>query len=204
MTQTQLEIFPRREDTIISTYTRLTALLAAVGTRDISIVKILIQHGAIVNFPASGPVKRTPLQRAAEIGSMEMASLLLEHGAEVNAPPARDGGGTALQLAAMGGYIGIAWELMTKGADVNAKASVLNGRTALEGASEHGRFDMVAVLLKAGAADNGKDHAQLKRAIEFAKENGHFHICEFLIDDQPLMEENEFINYEGEGAMVEE
>lgn len=187
-----------------TTYTRLTALLAAVGTQDVSVANLLIQHGANVNFPASGPVRRTPLQRAAETGCMDMVNLLLEHGAEINAPPARDGGGTAFQLAAMGGYIGIAWELMTKGANVDAKGSAANGRTALEGASEHGRLDMVAVLLKAGAADNGKDHKQLKRAIEFARGNGHFHICEFLIADQPLMEENEFINYEGEGAMVEE
>ncbi|KAF4546270.1 uncharacterized protein LTHEOB_4267 [Lasiodiplodia theobromae] len=173
----QLEIVSFRGSRTTSiTYIRLTAFLAAVGTRDVSVAKLLIQHGANVNFPANGPVKRTPLQRAAEIGSMDIANLLLEHGAEVNAPPARDGGGTALQLAAMGGYIGIAWELMTKGANVDAKASAANGRTALEGASEHGRLDMVAVLLKAGAADNGKDHAQLKRAMEFAKENGHFHI----------------------------
>ncbi|KAK0653466.1 Ankyrin repeat and KH domain-containing protein 1 [Lasiodiplodia hormozganensis] len=137
---------------------------------------------------------------------MEMVKLLLEHGAEVNAPPARDGGGTALQLAAIRGYIGIAWELMTKGANVDAKTSAVNGRTALEGASEHGRLDMVAVLLKAGAAENGKDHKQLKRAIEFARENGNFHICEFIEDvaGQALVEESELVDWDGQAAIMTE
>lgn len=202
----QLEIAVGQGYPPSTTFTRFTALLAAVSTQDVSVAKLLIQHGADVNFPASGPVKRTPLQRAAEVGSMKMVSLLLEHGAEVNAPPARNGGGTALQLAATGGYIAIVWELMTKGADVNAKASALNGRTALEGASEHGRLDMVAVLLKAGAAENGKDHKQLKRAIEFARENGNFHICEFIEDvaGQAFVEDSELVDWDGQAAMVAE
>ena len=65
---------------------RVTALLAAVDTRNVSKVELLIRHGADVDSPARGPIKRTPLQRA-EIGSIEMFELVVHNGAEVNARP---------------------------------------------------------------------------------------------------------------------
>ena len=75
---------------------RITALLAAMGTRNASMVKKLIKHGANINLPARSVIKRTPLQRAAEIGDMEIVQLLLDHGAEVNAAAVQRQGGTAL------------------------------------------------------------------------------------------------------------
>lgn len=142
---------------------RTTALLAAVGTHNSSTVELLIRHGANCNLAAWGPVKRTPLQRAAEIGSINLVELLLNHGANVNGPAATRGGGTALQLAAIGGYIPIACMLLDRKADVDAPGSKVNGRTALEGAAEHGRLDMVQLLLNAGAGSGGKDLAQFAR-----------------------------------------
>ena len=159
---------------------RVTALLAAVGTRNISKVELLIRYGADVNLPARGPVKRTPLQRAAEIGSIDVVELLVHNGAEVNAPAAERGGGTALQFAAIGGYFPIACTLLNLKADVDAPASKVNGRTALEGAAEHGRLDMVKFLLNKGAGSGGKDHAQFVRAIALARDNGHIPICDLL------------------------
>ena len=159
---------------------RTTALLAAVGTQNASTVELLIRHGANCNLAAWGPVKRTPLQRAAEIGSINLVELLLNHGANVNGPAARGGGGTALQLAAIGGYIPIACMLLDRKADVDAPGSKADGRTALEGAAEHGRLDMVQLLLNAEAGSSGKDLAQFARAKALAKENGHFHISDLL------------------------
>ena len=46
---------------------RITALLAAIGTRNVSTVKLVMEYGADVNFPACHLVKRAPLQRAAEL-----------------------------------------------------------------------------------------------------------------------------------------
>ena len=163
-----------------SPFIRLTALLAAVGTQNAPKVELLLRYGADINLPARGPIKRTPLQRAAEIGSMEIVELLVRNGAEVNAPAARRSGATALQLAAIGGYIPIACALLNLKADIDAPSSKADGRTALEGAAEHGRLDMVKILLNAGAGSKGKDHTKFTRAIELAKDNGFSYICDLL------------------------
>ena len=169
---------------------RTTALLAAVGTQNASTVELLIRHGANCNLAAWGPVKRTPLQRAAEVGSINLVELLLNHGANVNGAVATRGGGTALQLAAIGGYIPIACMLLDRKADVDAPGSKVDGRTALEGAAEHGRLDMVQLLLNAEAGSGGKDLVQFARAKALAKGNGHFHIADLL--DSHTKSQNQF------------
>jgi ankyrin repeat protein len=161
---------------------RITAFLAAIGTKNTSVIELLIRYGADVNFPARMRVKRTPLQRAAEVGSLEIVQLLLNHGAQVNAPAAERSGGTALQLAAIQGFIPIACLLLNEKADVDAPGSKFNGRTALEGAAENGRLDMAKVLLNHGAAANGQDTAQINRAKALARSNGNFPSCDFLED----------------------
>ena len=158
----------------------ITALLAAIGTQNMLTVELFIRYGADVNVHPRGRVKRTPLQRAAEVGSLDLVELLINHGANVNAPAAVRGGGTALQLAAIQGYIPIACKLLSLKADPNAPASKVNGRTALEGAAEHGRLDMVQVLLNAGAGSRPGDEAQVEKAIAFARGNAHIPICDLL------------------------
>ena len=160
----------------------VTALLAAIGTRNIATVELFLKHNATVNFPARGRIKRTPLQRAAEVGSLSIIELLVNYGANVNAPAAERSGGTALQFAAIQGYIPIVCKLLSLKADPNAPASKVNGRTALEGAAEHGRLDTVQVLLNAGAASRSGDEAQIEMAIAFAYDNGHYSICDLLRD----------------------
>lgn len=159
---------------------RITALLAAIGTRNISTVELFIKNGADVNFPARWRIKRTPLQRAAEVGSLDIVELLINHGANIHAPAAERRGGTALQFAAIGGYIAIACKLLSLRADPNAPASKVYGRTALEGAAEHGRLDMLQVLLNGGAASRPGDEQQVANAIAFARDNGHITICDLL------------------------
>lgn len=159
---------------------RITALLAAIGTRNVSTIELFIRWGADVNLPARWGIKRTPLQRAAELGSLDIVELLINHGANVHAPAAKRGGGTALQLAAIGGYIPIACKLLSLKADPNAPASKVDGRMALEGAAEHGRLDMLQVLLNGGAASRLGDEGQVKNAIAFARDNGHIPICDLL------------------------
>ena len=160
---------------------QVTALLAAVGTNDTSLVKLLVCSGADVKFPAKGTVKRTPLQRAAECGFHKMAESLIHLNANVNAAPAYSGGGTALQLAALGGSLKTVHLLLCHKADVDALASKINGRTALEGAAENGYLDTVKMLLNAGAAQSrGLDRPQFERAMEFARQSGHFDTVELL------------------------
>ena len=159
---------------------REPAIVAAIGTRRISMVELLIKYRAKVNFPTIGPIKRTPLQKAAELGNIETVTLLINNGADVNAPAARRGGGTSLQLAAIGGYIPVVCMLLNHKADVNAPGSKANGRTALEGAAEHGRLDMIKLLLNAGAGSRRSDEKQVATAIALARENSFFHICDLL------------------------
>ena len=159
---------------------RITALLAAIDTRNTSTIELLIRYGAEVNFPTRGLVKRTPLQRAAEIGNLDIVELLVNHGANVHAPAAERGGGTALQLAAIGGYIPIACRLLSLKADVNAPRSKVNGRTALEGAAEHGRLDMVKLLLNGGAGSEHGGEGQIANAIVLARDNTHYPIGDLL------------------------
>ena len=154
-----------------------TALLAAVDTKDIQKVQLLIDAGADVNRPAMRGIKRTPLQKAAEIGSFGATQILIDNGALVNAQPAKRGGATALQLAAIGGYTGIAELLLDNGADINAPAAKVDGRTALEGAAEHGRIDMLRLLSNAGAKLHGSEY---ERALQLAKENGHMATRRYL------------------------
>lgn len=159
---------------------RKTALLAAIDTKSVPKVQLLLDAGAEFNRPATRGVKRTPLQEAAEIGSFEIIQHLLNKGAIVNAPPAVRGGGTALQLAAIGGYVGIAELLLENGADVDAAAARVNGRSALEGAAEHGRIDMVKLLFNAGSKIHGEDSGQYDRALRLAAKNGHMATKRYL------------------------
>jgi ankyrin repeat protein len=154
-----------------------TALLVAIDTGNLRMVRLLVDHGARVNSLAAMSVSRTPLQHAAEIGSFDIVEYLLSEGAEVNAPPARSGGATALQLAAIGGYIGIAELLLNVGADPNAPAAKANGRTAIEGAAEFGRVDMLTLLTNGGAM---VDWRQFERASWMAEKNGRVATKKYL------------------------
>ena len=181
----------------------ITAFLAAIDTQSPSIVELFIKYEADVNFPARLGVKRTPLQRAAELGSLEIVDILVNRGADVNAPAAARGGGTALQLAAKGCYIPAVCRLLSLGANVNAPGSIVNGRTALEAAAEHGRLDMVQILFNAGAASRLSDRGQITNAMTLAKDNGHFGVCDLL--EQHLHPETEGNGLETLGdGMVED
>lgn len=160
-----------------SLHQRGTALLLAIDTKDMKKVQLLIDAGADVNWPATKGIKRTPIQKAAEIGSFEITQLLIKQGGWVNHEPAVSGGATALQLAAIGGYIGIAKLLLDNDALVNAPSAKVHGRTALEGAAEHGRIDMLKLLCNAGAEFHGGEY---EKARELAKKNGHMATWRYL------------------------
>ena len=159
---------------------RATAFLVVIETQNISLIKLLIKYNAKIDLPAWGPIKRTPLQRAAELGNLAIVTLLLDHRADVNEPPAFTGGGTSLQLAAIGGFITVVRKLFNHKADVNAPGSIVNGKTALEGAAEHGRLDMVKILLNAGAGSRRGDEGQIARAINLARENEFDPLCDLI------------------------
>jgi ankyrin repeat protein len=92
--------------------------VAAVSTNEKSLVELLVRWSAKVNSPVRGGMKRTAIQRAAELGLYEMVESLVRVGAGINAAPAYIGGGTALQLAAASGNIIAVQVLLGHKADI--------------------------------------------------------------------------------------
>lgn len=148
------------------------ALLEAVVTSHVGLVELLIEKGANVNQRTVGNIDRTPIQKAAELGYLDILKLLLDRGADVNAPaaPVR-GGGTALQLAAIGGNCAVACELLERGADWSMPPCEDGGRWPLEGAAEHGRVSMIELLWE--YCNGSFPDSVVDRAMELAEENGH-------------------------------
>lgn len=134
------------------------------------------------NAAHCGEYGKTPIQSASstENANMGLIEVLLEAGANINAPAAFKCGLTALQGAAICGHLNIALRFLELGADVNAAPAVIDGRTALDGAAEHGRLDMVQLLLKAGAEGDPSAENRFDRAVELARENGHFAVARLL------------------------
>ncbi|XXG96045.1 hypothetical protein Hte_002322 [Hypoxylon texense] len=174
-----------------------TALLLAIKTRDKELVQLLIDHGADVYAPAALTVKRTPLQQAAEVGSLEIVKLLLiKHGVDVNAAPSARSGGTALQFAAISGNCNIAAELLAHGACLYAPPSKVNGRWPIEGAAEHGRLDMIKCLWMAqenttfpSNIETGFEEVYCQRAMKLAEQNGHVACRDFIAELAGLNEQ---------------
>jgi ankyrin repeat protein len=125
---------------------RASPLIAAIDSENLPMVQLLVESGAEIDHGQTLGLIRTPLQRAAEIGSFNMVQYLLEHGAPVDSAPFHSGG-TPLQLAAIGGYVGIARLLLENGADPNHLPATGHGRTALEAATEWSRVDMMSLLV---------------------------------------------------------
>jgi ankyrin repeat protein len=103
--------------TPIGEYER-TPLQAACARGNVEAVKILLRHGADVNFQPADQYGATALQFAAIGGHVGIAYLLLCQGAQVNAPPAKVNGRTALEGAAEHGRIDMLQLLIDAGADI--------------------------------------------------------------------------------------
>jgi ankyrin repeat protein len=143
----QLKLFPpyrslgqdRGGDSMLTVGT--TPLLRAAKAGDVAAIKLLLEHGAMVDLPNSLGI--TPLMAAAGIGSttidirgrfrnedtcIEAARLLIAAGADVNVR--RDNGQTALHGAAQWGWSKFVQFLADNGAELGAKDQ--NGITALD------------------------------------------------------------------------
>ncbi|PZD25307.1 Ank-2 multi-domain protein, partial [Pyrenophora tritici-repentis] len=155
---------------------RVTPLLAAIDIKNLTIARLLVEAGAEISYKRSMGIFRTPLQRAAEVGSMEIVQYLISQGVEINATPAHSSG-TALQLAAMNGYCGIVRYLLDLKVDPNYPPSRGDGRTAFEAAAEWARYDVLSLLMQRGVqlelTVGEPPESQYERAKRFAEMNGH-------------------------------
>jgi ankyrin repeat protein len=146
----QLKLFPpyrslrmdRGADAIIDIGT--TPLLRAARSGDTAVMKLLLEHGALVDLPqVSGA---TPLMVAvglgassidtrgkfrSELDALASAEVLLDAGGDVNARDAN--GRTALHAAAASGYDDVVRLLVERGADIAAKD--VDGITPLDAAN---------------------------------------------------------------------
>jgi ankyrin repeat protein len=138
--------------------TGATPLLRAAHASDVSAVKLLLQHGALVDLPNASGI--TPLMAAAGVGvspntsrakkkteaaSIEAARLLIEAGADVNRvthDPRRIRTDPLVREAMYGFIFQMAFDYAYLPP---------SGRTALHGAAQKGWNEMVRLLVEAGA-----------------------------------------------------
>jgi quinoprotein dehydrogenase-associated probable ABC transporter substrate-binding protein len=152
-----------------------TPLMYAAWIDDDGLVKLLVAHGAKIDFTkeASG---LTPLAIAAQNGKKKAAAALVDAGADVNISVGQ-GKYTPLMLAATAGSADLAEKLVGKGANVNAKNP--GGVTALMIAAAVNRPDIAKMLMKAGADPNAKSEDG-RTALTIAEANNSDAVAKLL------------------------
>lgn len=161
-----------------------SALVCAVWSRDVPMVRLLIKNGADPNV---GNSNWTPLMTAAwamgfarrgqgKKDAVAILKLLLAAGAKVNA---RDKvGQTALSLAAAVGDVAALRVLLRAGAYIHTKDKKGNG--ALIGAVQHHNTDTIKFLLKQGINANARSKDGTT-VLAYAKECEADEIVQLLI-----------------------
>jgi ankyrin repeat protein len=127
-------------------------LFQASTAGHLEIAKMLVEHGADVNFKhkTSGS---TPLIAACENGNKEIVELLIQRDADLNAKDKM--GWSALSKTSFNGYKDICELLIEKGADVNTRDH--EGYAPLHRACEIGHKTIVEYLIHKGADINSVD-----------------------------------------------
>ncbi|CAG7816021.1 unnamed protein product [Allacma fusca] len=97
---------------------RLTPLMCGAASGNLTVIEVLISHGADINFNGN----KTPLHWAVASGSADCVKKLITSGAAVNVPC--ELGVTPLLVAAAFGKVEIAKILLEHGADVRAVQGV--------------------------------------------------------------------------------
>jgi ankyrin repeat protein len=126
-----------------------TPLMYAASSRNIEVVRLLLEKGADVNARHSG--NGGALMLAAQMGNPGIVKLLVEKGADVNLR--NDYGYTALMYAATAESNDpeLIKPLLAGGAEVNLNAD--DGETALTLAGRKGKTEIVRLLKQAGAKE---------------------------------------------------
>ena len=141
-----------------------TSLLHAVQLNMVSIAKILLQHGAVINCHKT--FLQTPLHLAISKGQ-EMVEMLISNGAKIEAKD--QGGMTPFHLAATFDQCLNLKILQRNGANIEAQR--IDGRTPLMLAVTYAGDKTVEMLIQMGAKLDAKD-GQGQTAMHVASQNG--------------------------------
>ncbi len=153
---------------------RRTPLLGALQNGRLEIARMLLKHGADVDYPDN--ILRPPLHIASCHQSNDLARLLLDYGVNPNASDTC--GKTALHEASSRGHNTVVMLLLEYGANVDAR-SVFEW-TPLHCAARRGRQEVVRLLLDHGADANAqKDDRWM--ALHEAACHGHLQVVEVLL-----------------------
>ncbi|KAL8835098.1 MAG: hypothetical protein Q9170_003454 [Blastenia crenularia] len=157
-----------------------TALIAAASQGYLSIIRILLDHGADVDAKGSWTFF-TALQAASYFGHESIAEVLLDKGAKPNRRRLNeDISDTALGLACEAGHKSIAEMLIDRGSDVNLLAGGYG--YPLSAAAERGHYDVVRLLLRKGAKVNNEG-GLYSTALQAAASAGSESILRLLLDE---------------------
>jgi ankyrin repeat protein len=151
-----------------------TPLMTAVANGNADIVRLLIRHGAWVNYLNSDV--RSALWYAASNGNAKIVRLLLDGGAYVDNADAIEI--TPLMVAVTNGHVEVVKLLVKHTAQLNMKHR--DGDTALMFAVARGNREIVRTLLDAGADVNIANKHGITPLIICAVEN-HVEIARILI-----------------------
>ncbi len=184
------KILRKRADEINMVDWRGRTLIDTVLGRNMTLFKVLVEHGAKCNDEAllfdaigrgdlvfveeilgrgvevdkMGPCGQTALMEACKYGHVAIVEKLLDHGANVEAVDKH--GWTALMRACYGDCVDVVEKLLDRGAEVD-KADT-NGETALLRTCRWGRPEVVQTLVERGASMD-KCNWRGRTAFEIAK-----------------------------------
>lgn len=152
------------------------SVAAACWSSQFDIVKYLLENGASPNGSEDEGDLGSPLQMACSNANEAIVELLLQHGADVHL--GRGHAGSPLNEAAISGSVSIIKRLIEKEVNVNFIAG--HHGTALQAASNMGEIDVVKCLIKNGADVN--IHAGFfKTALQAALSWPHANIARLLL-----------------------
>ncbi|KAF5974890.1 ankyrin protein [Fusarium coicis] len=156
-----------------------TVLQLTISHKNTELAKFFIEQGMMnVNGSAIGQIA---LQRAADIGDLELVKYLLDRGANTNA---KSSGQTALQYAAMLGKIEIVKCLVEHGASINEEASPYYNATALGLAVANNRTQAAVFLVENGACvDTNPAHYEGFTCLQLAARFDNHHIVTCLVEN---------------------
>jgi len=157
-----------------------TPLYIAVGNKRKPLVEYLLSKGAPVD-EKNGPDGVAALFRACYVGSLDIVKVLVDAGADVNH---KDNiGFTCFYAAVQEKHKPIIEYLLSKGVRVN-ETNGQNNDTPLHKACVSGSLEVVKILVNAGADINAVNK-QGKSSLDFAVENNHQSIVDYLESLQP-------------------